>query len=97
MVTVVQEEIPYRPLMVTGVQAEIPYCSPVTSSGKRMKAHSTSQSQFRSRNIPATIEAHQILLALQQLATNKNSTNFNNNINRIWKLPKSLTTTMPLF
>ena len=37
------------------------------------------------------------LLALQQLASNKNSANFNNNISRISKLPKSLTTTMPTF
>ena len=43
---------------------------------------------------PAAIEADQILLALQQLATNLNSANFNNNINRISKLPNSLTTTM---
>ena len=48
-------------------------------------------------NTPATIEADQILLALQQLATNSNSAIFNNNISRISKLPKSLTTTMPTF
>ena len=47
--------------------------------------------------ILATIEADQILLALQQLATNSNSANFKNNISRISKLPKSLTTTMPTF
>ena len=51
--------------------------------------------QFRSENTPATIEADQILLALQKLATNSNSASFNNNINRISKLSKSLTTTMP--
>ena len=62
-----------------------------------MKALSTSQSQFRSDNTPATIEADQILLALQQLATNSNSANFNNNISRLSKLPKTLTTTMPTF
>ena len=44
-----------------------------------------------------TIEADQILLARQQLATNSNSANFNNNISRISKLPKSFTTTMPTF
>ena len=43
------------------------------------------------------MEADQILLALQQLANNNNSANFQNNINRISKLPKSLTTTMPTF
>ena len=53
--------------------------------------------QFCSENTPATIEADQILLALQQLATNSNSANFNNNDSRISKLPKSLTTTMPTF
>ena len=83
--------------MFTGVQEEIPYCSPGTSSGKQKKARSTSQSQFRSENTPATIEADQILLALQQLSTNSNSVNFNSNITRISKLSKSLTTTMPIF
>ena len=88
--------------MVTGAtedtcQEEIPYCSPITSSGKQKKTRSTSQPQFRSENNPATIEADQILLALEQLASNSNSTNFNNNISRITKLPKSLTTTMPTF
>ena len=111
MVTGVQGEIRYRPDMVTGgsedvrnvldivtaAQEEIPYCSPTTSSGKQKKARSRSQPQFRSENTPATIEADQILLALQQLATNSNSANFNNNISRISKLPKSLTTTMPTF
>ena len=81
----------------TGVHEEVTYCSPSTSSGKQMKNRSTSQPQFRSENIPATIEADQILLALQQLASNNNSANFHNNINRISKLPKSLTTTMPTF
>ena len=49
----------------------------------------------RKRGRPATIEGDQILLALQQLANNNNSANFHENINRISKLPKSLTTTMP--
>ena len=82
---------------LTGVHEEVTYCSPSTSSVKRKKNHSTSQPQFRSENTPATIEADQILLALQQLANNNNSANFHNNINRISKLPKSLTTTMPTF
>ena len=76
---------------------EVTYCSPSTSSGKQKKNRSTSQPQCRSENTPATIEADQILLALQQLANNNNSANFQNNINRISKLPKSLTTTMPTF
>ena len=83
--------------MVTGVHEEVTYCSPSTSSGKQKKNRSTSQPQFRSENNPATIKADQILLALQQLANNNNSANFHNNINRISKLPKSLTTTMPTF
>ena len=78
-------------------QRRITYCSPSTSSGKQKKNRSTSQTQFRSENTPVTIEADQNLLALQQLANNNNSANFQNNINRISKLPKSLTTTMPTF
>ena len=97
MVTGATEEISHNPHTMTATQEGIPYCSPTTSSGKQKKARSTSQPQFRSENTPATIEADQILLALQQLATNSNSGNFNNNISRISKLPKSLTTTMPTF
>ena len=82
---------------MTGVHEEVMHCSPSTSSGKQKKNRSTSQPQFRSENTPATIEANQILLALQQLANNNNSANFHNNINRTSKLPKSLTTTMPTF
>ena len=82
---------------LTGVHEEVTYCSPSTSSGKQKKNRSTSQHQFRSENTPATIETDKILLALQQLANNNNSANFQNNINRISKLPKSLTTTMPTF
>ena len=82
---------------MTGVHEEVTYCPPSTSSGKQKKNRSTNQPQYRSENTPATIEADQILLALQQLANNNNSANFHNNINRISKLPKSLTTTMPTF
>ena len=64
---------------------------------KQKKNRSTGQPQFRSENTPATIEADQILLALQQLANNNNSANFHKNVNRISKLPKSFTTTMPTF
>ena len=73
------------------------YCFLSTSSGKQKKNRSTNQPQYRSENTPATIAADQILLALQQLANNNNSANFHNNINRISKLSKSLTTTMPTF
>ena len=52
---------------------------------------------MRSENTPATIEADQVLLARQQLASNSNSANFNNNISRISKFIKPLTTTMPTF
>ena len=82
---------------MTGVHEEVTYCPPSTSSGKQKKNRSTSQPQFRSENTPATIEADQILLALQQLANKNNSANFHNINNRISKLPKSLTTTMPTF
>ena len=83
--------------MVTGVHEEFTYCSSSTSSGNQKKNHSTSQPQFFSENTPATTEADQILLALQQLAKNNKSANFHNNFNRISKLPKTLTTTMPTF
>ena len=82
---------------MTEVHDKFTYCSPSTSSGKQKKNRSTSQPQLRSENNPATIEADQILLALQQLASNNNSANFHNNKNRISNLPKSLTTTMPTF
>ena len=81
----------------TGVHEEIMYCSPSTSSRNQKKNRSTSQPQFHSENTPATIEADQILMALQQLANNNISANFHNNIDRTSKLPKSLTTTMPTF
>ena len=97
IVTGGSEEIRNGHDMVTAVQEEIPYYSSGISSGKQKKVRCTSQPQFRSENTPATIEADQILLALQQLATNSNSANVNNNNNRISKLPKSLTTTMPTF
>ena len=82
---------------MTEIHEEVTYCSPSTYSGKQKKNRSTSQQQFRSENTPATIEADQTLLALHQLAKNINSANFHNTINRISKLPKSLTTTMPTF
>ena len=78
--------------IVTEFQEATPFCSLATSSGKQKKPRSTSQPH---ENTPATIEAHQILLALQQMTTNSNSANFNNNSNRISKLPKSFTITMP--
>ena len=97
MMTGVQRENVMGNDMVTGVHEEITYCSPSTSSGKQKKNPFTIQPQFRSENTRATIEADQIMLALQQLANNNNSANLHNNINRISKLPKSLTTTMLTF
>ena len=82
---------------MTGFHEEVSYCSPRTSSRKQKKSAPKSQPQFRSETTPATIEADQILLALQQLANNNNSAIFHNSINRISKLPKSLRTTMPTF
>ena len=82
---------------ITGIHEEVTYCSASTSSGKQKKNRFKSQPQFRSENTPATIEADQILLALQRLANNNNSAIFHNIINRISKLPKLLTTTMPTF
>ena len=97
MVTGAQKESLYGHYMVTGVteqignchdmtgaHEEVTYCPPSTSSGKQKKNRSTSQPQFRSENTPATIEAD-------------NSANFQKNINRISKLPKTLITTMPTF
>ena len=97
MVTGVTEQTRNQRDIITGVHEEVMYCFPSTSSGRQKKNRSTSQPQFRSENTPATIEADQNLLALQQLANNNNSANFHYNFNRISKLPKSLTTTMPTF
>ena len=97
MVTGATGEIRQCLQMTTETQEKITYCSPGTSSGKQKKARSTNQPHIRSEKTPATKEADQILLALQQLATNSNSANFINNISRISKLPKSTTTTMPTF
>ena len=83
--------------MVIGVPQEISYCSVGLSSGKPKKARSTSQPQFCSEQSPVKIEADQLLLAFQQLATNSISANFSNIVNRISKLSESLTTTMPTF
>ena len=84
--------------VVAGVQEEIPYCSPrgpLQENKKRVC--SKSQPQFRSDNTLKTIEAEQILIALQHLANNNNSDNFNNNISRISKLPEQPKTILPNF
>ena len=97
MVTGATKQIGSRRDMVTGAHEEVTYCSHSISSWKQKKSRPTSQPEFRSENTPATIETDQFLLALQQLANKNNFENFHNNINRICKLPSSLTTTMPTF
>ena len=82
---------------MTGLHEEVTYCSPSTSSGNSKRYRSISQPKFRSKNTPATIKADEFLLALQQLANSNNSLNFHDNINRISKLQKLPTTTMPTF
>ena len=52
--------------MVTGVQEYIHYSSLGTSSRKQKKTRSRSQPKIRSENTPATNEADQTLLVLQQ-------------------------------
>ena len=66
MVTGATSESRQHPHMTMEAHEEIPYCSTSTSSGKQKKARSTSQPQFRNENTPATLEADQILLALQR-------------------------------
>ena len=97
MVTRGPEEIRNSTHLMTGTQEEIPYCSLGTSSGKRKKARSASDPSFRSENTLATFEAEQILLVLQQLASNNSSASIGNNMNNFSKPPKSLMTTMPTF
>ena len=60
-------------------------------------ARSAGQLPFRSEDTSPTIEADHILLALQQLASNSNSANIHNNINKFSKLPKSFMKTKPTF
>ena len=96
MVTGATKQIGNRHGMA-GMHEEITYCSPSISSGKQKKKRPTSQPQFCRENTPATIEADQILLTLQQLANKNNSANFHNKIDRISKVPKLLNTTMPTF
>ena len=97
MVTGVTEDVRNCHDMVTGILEKISYCSLGTSSGEQKKARSTNHPHFRSENTPAANEADPILLALQQLATNSNSANFNNSSNRISKFPQSTTTSMRTF
>ena len=89
------EEIRNRPHLMTGIHEETPYCSLGTSSGQQKKARSASQPPFNSEITPATFEADQILLAHQRLASNSNSFNIHNNMNKISKLLKSSMTTLP--
>ena len=97
MVTGDPEEFCQFPHMTTGTQEEIPCCSPILRREKKRRRAPQVSHNFAVRTPPATIEAEQIFLALQQLTTNSNSANFNNNISRISKLPKPFTTTMLTF
>ena len=70
MVTGVQEKNLTRFDMMKGVQDETLYCSPAIFFRRKIeKAPSTSQPQFRSENIPASIEAVQVLFALLHLTS----------------------------
>ena len=53
--------------------------------------------QFDSEKTPATIEADQMFLTLQQLANNNNSSNLYNKIKKTSNLPKSLASRMLTF
>ena len=97
MVTGVPRESLGQRDMVRGAHEEVTYCSPNTSSGKQKKNRSTSQPQFCNENTFATIEADQILLALQELVNDNNSAGLHNNISRFSKLSRSFTTTIPTF
>ena len=76
--------------IVTRVQEEIP----LDFVRKTIEVALHNQPNFRSENIPAAINADQILLGLQQMAFNRVSAICINIINRISKLLKSLATTM---
>ena len=82
---------------VTRVQEEITHYSPETSSGNQKKIRSVNQSQVRTENTPATIEADKNLLALRQLANFSNSLNFRKKHSRICRLSQALPTTMATF
>ena len=71
--------------MVTGVRKEIRYSSPGTSSSTQKESGSESKQQIRSENTLETIGEDQMLLALQQLASNSNSATFNNKIHQFSK------------
>ena len=80
MVTGVTEQTRNGHYMVTGA-TERHYMVTRATKRRDMMTGVHSQPQFLSEKTPATIEADQILLALQQLANNNNSANFPNNIN----------------
>ena len=61
---------------------------------KAKKMSFINQLKICSGNTRTTIAEDQILSALQQLASNSNSANFNKKLKKICKLPRSLTTTM---
>ena len=71
------------------------------SWGRQQKARWVSHQQSRSENTPSlgviTLEADQILVTLQQIANIPNRTHLDNSMNRIAKLPTSLTNTLATF
>ena len=83
--------------MVIVVHGEGTYCYPSTFSGKQNENCRTSQRQIRSENTPGRSKQTSFFFTLQQLANNKNSAIFHSNVNRITKLPKSITTTTQTF
>ena len=84
--------------MVAGVHDEYFHTDPMglPLADKRRCVPQVSHS-YAKENTPATIEADQILLAFQLLASNSITAKFNKNINRNSKLRQPLTTKKPIF
>ena len=92
MVTEVTLEVRNRYYLVTGVDEEVTYCSPsiLQESRKRTALPLNHNSLVR-------ITLRWLKQTKFCWPNNNNSANFPNNKNRISKLPKSLTTTIPTF
>ena len=82
--------------MVTGVHEEITYWYPSTISGEQKKKCSISQPHFRSENTSVTNEADHFS-GSSAIGKEQQFWKFPRQYNRISKMPKSLTTTMPTF
>ena len=81
----------------TGVHEEVIYCSLKTSSGKQKKKRSTSQLKLNGENTLLRLKQTNFCCPFSNWQITTVLQNFHNNINRISKLPKPLTTTMPTF